>query len=163
MACLYKDRHGLTGEEIQSLSNKFYIMNGRENWDSFDDFLLWCQDNGYRKDRRMRRINNKLPHSKENSYFHLAGDSTPPQKAVQESEKKHLPSYIDAESPLCQNCKKKECCNIADGCVQWKECFVKNWNRNICRAVKQMVRPAEQVFRYEHPDLVREGIVWAES
>lgn len=46
-----------------------------------------------------------------------------------------------------------------NGCVVWKRYFIQNRNKHISEApaAKPMVR---EFFRYEHPDLVREGIVF---
>lgn len=151
MPCVYKDRHGLSGEEIQCLSNKFYLMNGRENWDTFDDFLLWCRDNGYRKDRKMRRINKKLPHSKENSYFY--------DKSKTEEEQTTALHRDEDCCDFCKNCREA-CAAQNASCIKWREYFVKNWNEKICRRGMKVVREAESVWRYEHPDLVREGIIF---
>ena len=54
-----------------------------------------------------------------------------------------------AKSP-CENCQQ-EC--TERGCADWRKWFPKNWNENIC------VKPepkGREVFRYEHPDRVRE-------
>ena len=50
----------------------------------------------------------------------------------------------------CNNCQR-EC--TERGCPDGRKWFVKNWNENIC------VKPepkGREVFRYEHPDRVRE-------
>ena len=58
----------------------------------------------------------------------------------------------------------KSPCNNCDrvcpdgGCKAWREWFPENWNENISIAPKE---PRDKLFfRYEHPDLVREGIVF---
>lgn len=69
-------------------------------------------------------------------------------------EKERPGQYIDTESPFCRNCRR--CSNVWRGCPAWRKYFIDNWNKNI------MVKPKKtrQFFQYEHPDLVREGIVF---
>jgi hypothetical protein len=70
---------------------------------------------------------------------------------------KRLPSYIEAESLFCKCCEK-ECQSKRAGCKEWREYFVKNWNENI--STYDPGQQQEKIFRYEHPDLIREGIVF---
>ena len=72
--------------------------------------------------------------------------------------KEKIASYIADESPFCEKCKNDSCPSKDLGCKDWKAYFIKNWNQNI-----STYRPddkVEKIFRYEHPDLIREGIVW---
>lgn len=64
-------------------------------------------------------------------------------------EKERPGQYIDSESPFCRNCTRDDCPTNGDGCKAWETYFIDNWNK------KQ-----RQFFRYEHPDLVREGIIY---
>jgi hypothetical protein len=51
-----------------------------------------------------------------------------------------------------------------DSCDGWEEQFIKNWNEKIYYPKPpQKPEPKKMVFRYEHPDLVREGIVFEDS
>lgn len=61
----------------------------------------------------------------------------------------------------------KNPCKICDkacpdgGCKAWRDWFVQNWNDNITIAPQE---PRDrQFFRYEHPDLVREGIAYGKG
>jgi hypothetical protein len=49
---------------------------------------------------------------------------------------------------------KKICPGNGGGCQAWKEWYVRNWNENINTHPE-----GRQKFQYEHPDLIREGIV----
>ena len=53
------------------------------------------------------------------------------------------------------------------GCDEYRAWWKKNWDQNIYVAPKKPEpKPAtegSQMFRYEHPDLVREGIVWSHT
>lgn len=53
----------------------------------------------------------------------------------------------------CDACTRQECTNRGNGCKEWEDWFVQNWNRNIHRKVP---KPPRRVWRYEHPDRVRE-------
>ena len=46
-----------------------------------------------------------------------------------------------------------------DGCKAWEKYFIDNWNKNIMKSIGNH-KKQRQFFRYEHPDLVREGIVF---
>lgn len=63
--------------------------------------------------------------------------------------------YVDVVSPFCENCKE-ECPSY--GCREWREYYKKNWDQNISKAAQRVPR-GKQVFRYEHPDMIREGII----
>lgn len=67
--------------------------------------------------------------------------------------------YIDSESPFCRNCTRDDCPTNGDGCKAWETYFIDNWNKNIMKLEKNH-KIQRQFFRYEHPDLAREGIVF---
>lgn len=64
-----------------------------------------------------------------------------------------------SESPFCRNCTRDDCPTNGDGCKAWETYFIDNWNKNIMKLWKNH-KKQRQFFRYEHPDLVREGIVF---
>lgn len=57
---------------------------------------------------------------------------------------------------ICEGCVKECSSGGLPGCAEWRKRFIDNWNRNICKCIK----PKREHFCYEHPDLVREGIIW---
>lgn len=63
-----------------------------------------------------------------------------------------------SESPFCRNCTRDDCPTNGDGCKAWETYFIDNWNKNIMKLWK--TTKTTPIFRYEHPDLVREGIVF---
>lgn len=67
--------------------------------------------------------------------------------------------YIDSESPFCRNCTRDDCPTNGDGCKAWETYFIDNWNKNIMKSIGNH-KKQRQFFQYEHPDLVREGIVF---
>lgn len=67
--------------------------------------------------------------------------------------------YIDSASPFCRNCTRDDCPTNGDGCKAWEKYFIDNWNKNIMKSIGNH-KKQRQFFRYEHPDLVREGIVF---
>ena len=149
----YAPRYGLSSDEVMIMKSKFQKVKngGGTDWKDLDEFCKWSVQEGYKPGMRIKKQYPFLPHSKENSYFVPTG----------EPEADRPETYIAAESPFCQNCEIKDCATVSFGCKKWREYFVKNWNDNICRRGRPVPRPADVVFRYEHPDLVREGIVWA--
>lgn len=73
------------------------------------------------------------------------------EKAKQEAaEKAKRDEY---RSGPCIGCEK----TCLEGCARWNEWFVKNWDENIRKAAPK--QDNRDCFRYEHPDLIREGIV----
>lgn len=71
-------------------------------------------------------------------------------------------NYIDSESPFCRNCTRDDCPANGGGCQAWKTYFIDNWNENIMNSTgnNKKRKKQRQFFRYEHPDLEREGIVF---
>lgn len=151
----YASRYGLSSDEVMIMKAKLQKMRkgGATDWKNLDQFCKWAVEEGYKPGMRIKKYFSFLPHSMENSYFVHTG---------QKEEERH-PAFIDSESPCCKNCDIDDCNGMAFGCKKWREYFVKNWNENICRKGRPAARSAEEVFRYEHPDLVREGIVFEAS
>ena len=116
---------------------------------SFDDFLEWA-DGKYKSRYAIYKMANYKPHSKSNSYWY--------------KYKCDLPDVI---SPICEECGQKFYICGTIGCMRYREWYVQNWNENICSKTKEPKQPKQtrkrgkEYFQYEHPDLVREGIVWS--
>jgi hypothetical protein len=154
MGCKYRDRYGIPGSEVKNLAKRYYTQQLAEGFYDLDTFLLWCSQNGYKKGLALKKRVETLPHSTENSYFEDYAAHK-----QERSEKFHADMSIS--NPLCRECTT-ECGGT--GCAEWQEYFKENWNRNIhvkpAKQVQTVVEEGPMVFRYEHPDLVREGIVW---
>lgn len=148
----YRGRYGLSSDEVMIMKSKFHKVQrgGGTDWNNLDQFCKWAVQEGYKPGMRIKKKYPFLPHSMDNSYFVNIGEPQADRHAT----------YIESESPICQSCDAKDCAMVDYGCKKWKEYFVKNWNKNICRKLRPQPRPVDKVFRYEHPDLVREGIVW---
>lgn len=168
-------RYGIPRDEIKRLNTRWNRrINDRHDsgWECFDEFLRWCTENGYASGKILTRHNRQLPHSPENSYWvnnrrelvyrkSETGTKTKERKPRAEKPEKE-PENESVVISFCKECGKK-CTNNGSGCNQWKEWFVKNWNQNICIKPKPMLPPepkGRQVFQYEHPDLMREGIIF---
>lgn len=74
-------------------------------------------------------------------------------------ETKHQAHYVEEGSPFCDGCTR-EC--PTKGCEEWARYYQKNWNSRIHRLIRREP-PTQVTFRYEHPDLIREGIIWGEQ
>jgi hypothetical protein len=83
------------------------------------------------------------PYSRDNSYWYYA-----------------IKKPDETESPICKGCEGAMIICNTIGCLRYREWFIKNWNDNICVKPKKVkeVKNVDGFFRYEHPDLVREGI-----
>ena len=81
---------------------------------------------------------------------------------LKKKTKKEPEKQIETEprEGICASCKKK-CTASGAGCSEYQKLWTENWNRNIHRKKPEPERPrARQFFLYEHPDLIREGIVF---
>ena len=162
MSSLYRDRYGIPGAEVSNLSKRLSVLHGKENWTDFDAFVKWCSENGYQKGIKLRRHDERKPHSPENSFF---AENTREIIRIN-SEKFH--EFRQNSSPFCTGCEKECQRNGSGGCDEWQAYFKNNWDQNIYIAPKKKEEPVEdpnitKFFRYEHPDLVREGIVFEGS
>ena len=156
MAGEYTPRHGFNSEEVATIYARWRYLDGQENWGSLDNFCKWLSEVGYKKGMHIRKHDKTQPHSQENSYFQVYSYAADARKAK-------IQEFRAIKSDFCVDCQLKACPNAADGCKPWHDWFVKNWNDKICRR-KPDTKPEEpMVFRYEHPDLVREGIVFVGS
>lgn len=144
----FNDRYGIPGTEINSLNRRWNRIKHDSIWESFDDFLIWCARNDYEKGVQLTKIRKSLPHGPENSRLVRMSD-------FMKSIRVEKPGMIDApECDFCKGCTKA--CN-GNGCAEYKKWFVKRWNAMIH---SKAPKPVVIDFRYEHPDLIREGILW---
>lgn len=142
----YEPRCGLTTQQVEVMKNKLYKIRqrGAVDWKSVTEFCEWAVAEGYRPGMRIKKLDSTQPHSRENSYF------CEDRREVKKQETIHKNAGIG--SP-CATCVKP--CEY-DGCQEWEDYYKQNWQKNIHVDIP---KPEQQVFRYEHPDLVREGVV----
>lgn len=156
----YRPRYGIPGKEVENLAKRWSAHDKGRNWETADAFIRGCSENGYKKGIMLRRYDPDKPHSPDNSFF-----GEPTREVVQKRrEKKQNTKGI--KSPFCENCQKVCPASGSGGCDAWQDYFQKNWDQNIHIAPKKpvtVVKEGPSVFRYEHPDLVREGIVFEGS
>lgn len=128
--------------ELYALRRIYDGIREDSTFSTFDDFQNWATGK-HRAGHTIYKLCDSKPHSPKNSYWYYIS-KTPPK---------------DIKSPICEICDHTMlvCNNV--GCARYRERFVKNWNENICIKPKK-VRETKDYFRYEHPDLVREGIVF---
>ena len=157
----YKPRYGIPGSEVENLAKRKNAIEGGENWDSFDDWVRWCSENGYQKGIALRRYDPDKPHSPENSFF---GE---PAKEIIKKRKQKKQETKEIQSPFCEKCEKECPGNGSVGCYEWQEYFINNWNQEFYVAPPEPEKKVDpdkpMIFRYEHPDLVREGILFESS
>lgn len=139
-------RYGLSPEEVDRLTGRWsHGVKSDSTFESLDAFLRWASV-GYKKGVQLRKRDESKPHGPGNSYW-LDG-----------REERYVPNgkQVLQRVTYCSGCTR-DCQENGNGCVGWREYFVRNWNENIHREVKNVPRKRE-FFCYEHPDLVREGI-----
>lgn len=156
----YKDRYGIPGAEVGNLVKRYYAFRYAEGWGTADAFLLWCSENGYQKGWELRKKDETQNHGPENSYFFSLREARR-ERALRTNHKREQRKLMQMAS-FCRNCprdQRNDC--PRRGCAAWQENFRQNWDKNI--HVPKPNKPEKtkpEVFCYEHPDLVREGIVF---
>lgn len=148
-----KPMYGFDAKETECLRRRFYKLKKKEaEWEDVYDFMMWARDSGYEKNLNMGKRDKTLPHGPENSFWLEKGYAS--ERYLQK---------IRQNCDFCTGCEKR--CSVSGlGCKDWRNYFVKNWNEKIyVPPVKPVVYEGPMVFRYEHPDLVREGIVFEGS
>lgn len=123
-----------------SLRRIYEGLKDDHTFKSLEDFIEWSVKHGHKTRLTLYKLDTAKPHGPENSYWY--------------QDNKPLP---DIENPFCKGCDRP--CP-GSGCLNYRKNFIIEWNRNICRRPKEIVPDTERVFCYEHPDLVREGIVF---
>lgn len=162
MSSVYKDRHGIPGEDVKNLIRRFYRYFMDSDWYNADHFVKWCSENGWQKGLHLCRIDKAKPHGPDNSFFKTRQLTN---KAKLEDNRRQKEERKNLVSPFCEGCTTG-CTNTAIGCDEYRAWWANNWNENICIAPKNpeqqpVVDESPQVFCYEHPDLVRDGILWS--
>lgn len=146
----FNPRYCLDSLDIRRL-NRMWNDKVRDDseWECFDDFALWCSDCGYSKGMYIRKRKEMEPHSRGNSFFWSAG--------VDYQQLEEEPVEVNTCS-FCQGCEKS--CTHSMGCKDWKTWYITQWNKNI--SINPKLRKGiytRRTFQYEHPDLIREGII----
>lgn len=138
-----KDFYGLDRDSVDELKEKWKKrIKGNSTWTKFGDFLYWASQNGYRPGMMLRRNYHRLPWGPDNAYVTCRRKDQ--QKETEPPAHTH---FCDGCTDVCHMNRK--------GCKKWQAWFVQNWNRNIHQKKPKEPR---QFFKYEHPDLIREGI-----
>lgn len=164
----YADRYGIPAHEVDNLSSKFKKQNLKEGFGTFDKFVRFCAASGYKHGMLMRRYDPEEPHGPDNTYFIQREETDYSKKERERKCSAQIRKNVSAEKKprynregICAGCKK-ECRASGWGCSEYQRKFVENWNTNIHR--KKPEPPVDlnkpMIFRYEHPDLIREGIVF---
>lgn len=133
-----------TNTELYAIRRIWNSIAEDNEFPSFEGFVEWAEGK-YRRGFAIYKLRECKPHSPENSYWYF---------------KQKTPE--DIESPFCAGCTVTMRACRDYGCQKYRKAYVKNWNENIRReqeivTIKPMKR---EFFRYEHPDMVREGIVF---
>lgn len=148
----FRDRYGLSGTEIGNLNRRWHRIKKDCTWETFDDFVLWCAQTDYKPRMQLVKRLKSLPHGPNNSVFLELSEIMKLQQARYTKQQE-----ITAESRFCKGCLRV--CPPC-GCADWKKWYIQNLDSRIHKNI-----PKKTVvdFRYEHPDLVREGIVFDPS
>lgn len=123
--------------ETKCLAQIYRRISGDCEWETVDAFMQWSRSCGYHTGMDIRKIRELVPHGPNNSYWYKRQNS------------------VDAVvSRFCDGCKNwtTRCDN--GGCADYRQWFVANWNKNICRRPKDDPR-SSHYWCYEHPDRSR--------
>lgn len=145
---IVNDRYGIPAKEVNNLGSRFRKQKMIAGFGSFDNFLRFCAESGYKPGMYIFRYNQDEPHGPNNTYLCEVKKKNSDQVS-QEKEK------IDYRNWICSKCKEKTCTRPGSGCVAYQKAFIKNWNKNIHRKIPVSTDENKpMVFRYEHPDLI---------
>ena len=133
-----------TKNNLQYVWRKILKDDSENRFHGFRDFAEWSLDNGFVYGAKLRRIDSEKGWSRENCEWIVVGKRS---IRYYKDLKKMQMQWDKFATPLRRR-YKKELESILDGLP----------------IVKEPEPPKEQIgksfFRYEHPDLVREGIQW---
>lgn len=139
----YKPKYGLTTTDIERLRCRYRALRLEEGFGSLDKFLRFASESGYEPGMVLHRRNPREPHSEDNSVFCAS---------VNREKYKNI---------NCSNCEEAMCTDPGRGCSAYRRAWIENWNKHIY--FKKSEQPVDRNvtrFRYEHPDLEREGITF---
>lgn len=146
-----KPMYDLDGKAVETLRTRYRKIAGDHEWSCVEEFIKWANDSGFKKNARIYKKDENKPHGPNNSCWTILG---------QENTRRRFTDQLKYGSVFCADCKR-DCPSHGHGCNDWKAYFKDNWNQNIyVPPVKPVVQEGPMVFRYEHPDLVREGITF---
>ena len=158
---MHENKYGIPAKEVENLRSRYKKLKLKEGFGSFDAFLQFASECGYKPFLHLRRYDTSMPHSPDNSFFYeqKAKDDLPP--------KKPGPKSLEVVSPYCVGCKQK-CPERGIGCAGWQVYFVRHWDEVICGRQKPAPLPEplpeppkREFFQYEHPDTVRRMLAQA--
>lgn len=130
-----------------SIYKIFQQIRSSCGWKSWDEFLQWAIDNGWHRDCQLLKRDDTKRHGPKNSYFNG--------EAVQQEKPVVRPG---SDSRFCAGCQRI-CPSDGRGCSEWREWYTKDWDSNIHVPASEPEYKGRMKFRYEHPDLIREGII----
>jgi hypothetical protein len=107
----------------------------------FQDFVNWSKKNGYKYGRRLRRIDNSLDYSPDNMEW-VDLEMASPSSEIQ--NQRAIAKWNRFVEPIRERFRDE------------LELLVEMERQKKIREEQQV----REFFRYEHPDLVREGIVY---
>ena len=65
----FKDRHGLSGQQINCLSHKWCTIKDDREWEDFNTFIYWSAFKGYTSGMHLVKIDPNQPHGPHNSVW----------------------------------------------------------------------------------------------
>lgn len=129
-----KPRYGFDYQQADTLRHKYdrIVHSGIPfEWTSFDAFCKWCQETGWEYGKRLHRVDPSGPYSSENCVWD--GTISAP---VTETKSALIRQWDEFATPIRERYKP------------WLD------------EIERKKPKSREFFRYEHPDLVREGIVF---
>lgn len=117
----------IPGEDEYNLLRRFQYMKrrGEFGWETFEDFLEWAKETGYFKYAYLRRKDLSKPFEPGNCYWSTVAEPVS-NTGIQR------PHKISVISQFCEGCQKRDP-ETCDGCLDWGQWFIENWNKNIHR------------------------------
>ena len=124
------------------LRKKWVLLHrrGEVAFESYEDFLAWCKETNWDTGMKLLRFNEDKPFSRDNCYWDCSRSVSYTYEQDNRAEK-----WERGVGPIREMLRP-----LIDAQLQKQKMGKQNEECKNCR----------EVFRYEHPDLVREGIVF---
>ena len=141
-------RYGLTKSEVKSAVQRWRTIKDDSNFQGgVEGYLMWMKKSGWQKGMHISKIDESKPHSETNSTWLNCRGGKPVCQPEAEDE---------YSNPFCDKCPSKgtDDCE-GNNCKEWRAWFRDNWDSHILK--KTAPARKREVWRYPHPDDIREG------
>jgi hypothetical protein len=143
------------GTDEYNLWRRYQYLERREKtgWRNFEHFVKWSKENGHFRGAFLRKKDKDKPVGPSNAFWSVS-------PAYYYSD---MQANVSNESAFCVGCTKRQNPELCQGCNEYREWYIKNWDERIHVDLNGWIakaqisdRDKDSKFRYEHPDIERE-------